>query len=506
MGKVKSAIITALLVAAIVTLAFFATVSIPNIKIDGSSSRYNAFITNIKLGSEFTGETYGIFYPAGVLTESDYEFKAADESKGTEFADKYVKKNGYYIEKDKLGEDDGAAFAARVQRDAEIISQRFAEKAYTSYSVSVVNDYAIQINAPLGSTYAQYKSYMSGNNASEIVNAFSNLTVSGGIDIRNGNDYETSDSVFGYKDRTPYEEGFDYTDGHVNKYFKGASVRNSGGASFLEISLTDEGVAKINEAISSASTAYLFVGETCLQLSFSNSDGAIADTIYFQIAQGEGYAKSLAVAIDSVVHGNMLINKYNHKDGTSTSLITATPAFGKNAAVWLGAVVLAVLLIAAVCSVIKYRLLGLVNVIMIAAYAVALTTAIYLTGVTLTVVGLFTALVGLAALCFSNFYTFEAVRRESALGRTIPASVKAGYKKTLFGVLDLHIVLVLASIIMALVGVGELASCGIIFLIGSLVSYALYWLTRFMWYVLMSPARDKYRFNGFKREVEEDDE
>ena len=101
---------------------------------------------------------------------------------------------------------------------------------------------------------------------------------------------------------------------------------------------------------------------------------------------------------------------------------------------------------------------------------------------------------------------FETVRRETQAGRTVQASVKLGYKKTLAGVLDLHILLVLASLILSLVGVGELAACGLIFFIGSLASYILYWFTRFMWYVISSPVKDKFKFGGFAREEDDDED
>ena len=67
MGKIKSAIITAILLAAIVVLAFFATVSFP---VAGSNGvkRFNSFISSIHLGSDFTGEATTVLYPEGVIS------------------------------------------------------------------------------------------------------------------------------------------------------------------------------------------------------------------------------------------------------------------------------------------------------------------------------------------------------------------------------------------------------------------------------------------------------
>ena len=240
-------------------------------------------------------------------------------------------------------------------------------------------------------------------------------------------------------------------------------------------------------------------------LSFTSGQ-SVSDKLTFQVNGSFGVAKDYAIAIDSVAKGKMLVNAYNDSDeSTSPVILTKTPAYGKYAAIYFGAFALAVILAAAFLPVIKYKKLGLVNAIMVAAYAVSLVTAIFLTGVELTVAGLFTALLPLAVMCFSNFFTFEGVRRETEVGRVYATAVKTGYKRTLFGILDLHVILILASVIMTLVGVGELAACGLIFLIGSIASYVLYWLTRFMWYVLSSNVSDKNAFCGFKREAEDDE-
>ena len=54
-------------------------------------------------------------------------------------------------------------------------------------------------------------------------------------------------------------------------------------------------------------------------------------------------------------------------------------------------------------------------------------------------------------------------------------------------------------------GAGEAAACGFIFFIATIASYVLYWFTRFMWYVLSSPVKDKFKFCGIKREAYDED-
>lgn len=95
MGKVKSAIITALLVAAIVVLSLFAVISCD---VPGSNGvkRYNSFISSIHLGGDLSGEAYTLLYPEGVISVSDYSLVAEDEANEDyqEYKDKYVPHGG----------------------------------------------------------------------------------------------------------------------------------------------------------------------------------------------------------------------------------------------------------------------------------------------------------------------------------------------------------------------------------------------------------------------------
>lgn len=510
MGKVKSAIITALLVTAIIVLALAATVSFTVPGTNGVK-RYNSFLSNISLGGDLTGNATAILYPSGVLSDSDYNYVVSDteeanEEKKTEYEEKYVKKGNLWVDKELLGNDEGAAFAASILSDAEVLSDRLSEKGYTSYSVSVVDGYALRVTVPTGFTYAEYKQY-DNNGRSEALTAISHtltyLSLEGGVSLRSDETYKDNNMLY-FSPEDKYE---------MNKFIKNAELYGVAGNYALRINLTDNGFESFNKILTSASdsTAYLFVGETCLQLTFNMGEELTEKSLYFQADTGS--SQDYAIVLDSVAHGKMLANKYNDSsESSATTLIAVTPSFGENAAVFFAVLVGLLLLAAIVCSIVKYKLLGLVNTLMILAYAVSAVTAIMLLNIQLTLVGVFTLALGLAVMCFSNFFTFESVRKETALGRTIGASIKTGYQKTMWAVLDVHVMLVLASFFMWicgsgwLLGAGDLAAAGLIFLVASIGSYVLYWLTRFMWYVISSPVRNKFDFCGFESREDDDDE
>jgi preprotein translocase subunit SecD len=149
--------------------------------------------------------------------------------------------------------------------------------------------------------------------------------------------------------------------------------------------------------------------------------------------------------------------------------------------------------------------LGVVKAFGVLGYALAMVYLIYLLSIVVTVPVALTALAGVVLTACVDIYTFEAVRKETTLGRTFQSSVKTAYKKTWLGVLDLHVVLLITSICLLLIGVGEISACGFALMIVTVVSYLFYWLTRFLWHITITPAKDKFGFCGIKREAYEDD-
>ncbi|MDE7082353.1 MAG: hypothetical protein K2O89_01455 [Clostridia bacterium] len=489
MGKVKSAIITALVVAAVVILSLFATISCPLNEVE----RYNSFISSIHMGSDLTGEAYALFYPEGVISEADYKLiVAGDESE----AEDYESRGSVYVEKEKIDTvDKEREFKSSIADDAEIISARFGEKGYSKYSVSVVDGYVIRVSVPTNFTYAAYKGYDStarNNELTQVSSSLNYLTLSGELDLRNGND-DTATSIIPYK-----YHGF-------STFFKDANYYAIGGNHYVRLNLTDDGFINLNNIIGilTDGTAYFFVGDTCLGLQLTYGENITSKTLNFQVS--ETYAKDYSIILNSVATDNVLANDYNN-GGADTEVIALSPAYGDSAVVWLFVLLLLVLVGAIVISVVRYKKLGLVNALIALAFSAIMITAILLTEIQFTVAGAFVLVLGLALLTFSNFRVFEAVRKETLTGRTIQASVKTGYRKSLTTILDLHIVLLVVSALLALICAGELAACGLILFIATIASYVLHWFTRFMWFVISSPVKDKFGFCGYKREVLDDED
>ena len=495
MGKVKSAIITALLLAAIVVLSLFAVISCD---VPGSNhvKRYNSFLSGIHLGADLSGEAYALLYPEGVMSVTDYNLVAEDEGNEDreEYTEKFTKVGGVYVDKDKLADE---TFKASVAKDAKIISERLGQKGYSSYSVTVEDGYVIKMTVPTNFTYAAYKEYdyTSRSEALSLISTAVQLAMlDGDISLRDNENYESSSSLVSIKD--------DFA-----AFFSGVRYYAMGGTYAVQMDLTKDGFDKINNILllgDSNSKAYFFIGDTNLNIQLDMGKPLEGRTLYF--SSDVDRAQSLAAVLGSVIGGNILTNEYNeHPEVSGTELIVSTPEMGQYAALYLLGILALALVAAIVVPIVKYKKLGLVNAIMALIYANVIILSLLLLGIQLTISGAFMAVLGLALLTFTNVRVFEAVRKETATGRTIQASVKTGYKKTLLSLIDLYVILIVASALVALVCVGELAACGFIFFIGTLASYVLYWFTRLMWFVISSPVKDKFAFCGFKREVYDDE-
>ena len=100
---------------------------------------------------------------------------------------------------------------------------------------------------------------------------------------------------------------------------------------------------------------------------------------------------------------------------------------------------------------------------------------------------------------------YSAIKGEFQLGKTVESSVKAGYKKTLFAIVDIYAVLLLAALA-TLIGVGGVYTFAIQMII-CVVTGAfcnLLW-ARAINYTFLSASKDKYNYFRLVREDDDDE-
>ncbi len=514
MSKVKSAIITAFVVIAIIVAAVFGVASF-NV---GATQRYNSIAAEIPLGSDYSGYVYTTIYPEGVISQSDYD-ALSEEDKSS-----YQQHGGVYVSVENSDYDDIDSLSAAVANDAGVLSKRFADRGLSDYSVTVRDGLSITAAVPSAYSYSEYK----GNNSSGrsdalslAANTLGYLLADGELTLRTtdtsitlGEDdssttYDTTRFADEYTDADILGDGsatypFVGASENAADYFSSVSAYSFGGSNVLSFSLTSYGRERMRyissiAASSDSQVIYMCVGDTQI-IAITCTSTIDSDSMQFSMNTLSA-ARDAATVLNSVVGGGTLSAAYQPLG----SALSSTAAGGENAA--LMAFIACIVVLAALCvaAIIKYKKLGGVLSLSFIILSLVMLYALYILAVQTTFAVLATCAVLLIVFAAANLFTLNEVRAQCKTGKTMQASVKAAYKRTWLGVLDAHVVMLVAAILLATVAIGDAAACGLIAVVGTIASYALWWFTRLMWHVCSAPQRNKFAFGGFKREVYGDD-
>lgn len=508
MSKAKSVVITVFLALVMAVAAFFAFVSFPG----GNAKRYNSFLSNIHLGADFTGYAYTTIYPEGVYTAEEYngyleDYNETQEGENPETA--YTKVGGLYVKNETYTDLD--ELKNQVASDAESLNKRFGEKGYSSYSVAVEDGISIKVSVPTNFNTAEYAGNDGDSRSTTLSSAsysIQRLIYSGELTLR------TTDSTKGIgikDDRTDtavLDDGsktYSLSEEDVSYIFKNIKGYTIGSTPVITFNFTKEGRAAFKTittkvAASSDQTLYFFVGDTQV-VGFSDCTSAIdRSSLQLQASDGEA-AEDIAIILNSATKGNALGLEYRDIE----NIITSDASYGDISALMLFIACLVVFAGLCIALTVKYKKLGAVTSAITFLFMLVEIYALYLLEIQVTIAVAFVCLLLMGLYALSCIIVYSEVKRLTSVGRTVQASVKDAYKNVIMTVTDLHIVLLVLAILLTTVGVGEVAACGFISIIGVVASYVLYWFTRFMWYVTSSPEKDKFKFAGLKRVVYEDD-
>ena len=188
-------------------------------------------------------------------------------------------------------------------------------------------------------------------------------------------------------------------------------------------------------------------------------------------------------------------------------MATFEATLGDNAAL-IATIVIGVLVVAMlVFFLIRFKGMGLAHLYGFLAYAIAFILCLALINVIqLSIAGVIAIALSAAVMVFFNWYAFNNIREEFATGKTLTASVKAGYKKSLAFTIDAHVALLLLSAVICLISTGTMFYAGLIFLLGTVISAACTLaVTRFCLYVFLAQPKNKIAFCNLKREETEDE-
>jgi hypothetical protein len=500
MGKKKSVVLITLIsivIAVLCAITLFPSFELP-FRVDGTFKTWNPVVKQYDLGSEFGGGYYTYYYPEGVIPaseyDSNYENFATDEEK-SKYADKYVAWKGLYLEKAESSIFDdadeasvntiSADFKANFTKAAGLVVARFQDKGYSASRVAVVDDYALRVELP-----ASEKNYAT---------TFATFANVGEIELQKG----------GVK----LEE---LEENSVSDYVKEFKVGTKNKAAYVEMKLTKEG-KELVKGLKGELSSYTATGESATTLDVVVGGETILQIYSDFISDKNEVISAYNIEYLDVFEGFGVLLNSALKDGSSEltfkavsndSIRTFEPVYGDNALTLLYIALGVILLACIVLPIVFYRGYGVSSMYSTLSYltVVAICFAFISKGVFEVTLGSVLIFVfGLVLVNLINAKIYQAVKAEVMLGKTVESAVKAGYKKTLGGIIDVYVIALVAGLTF-LIGVAGFYTMALQTLICVITGAFcnLLW-GRLINYLYLSASKDKYKYFHFVREDDDDE-
>ncbi len=520
MGKKKSVVFTTLITIVMFVLLFI--VAFPTVTIPGSNGikKWNPTVMQYDKGAEFGGGYYAYYYPQGVISETEYrnDLEKLPQAEQQEYADSYKQygSTSLYMStdpddciwtEDKSAVTDG--FKTAFNKTVKLINERFearAQETGSTFRVAVVDDYAIRVEL---SATENTKNQEAATYAQQAFTQFANVgTLS----------FKIGDAVV---------DELQDEDTDISDLIKSVSVKTQYEVAQVEIKFTSKGKAMLKSFKEGATAStdssdttdktklLLTLGdETLLQITTDviNTKNEVVYGVSYE--EERINAETLVVLINSAMdNGGVYINDVETtpfllKTPTNVQIRSYEPVYGNNL-VWVYVAILAVVVALSALAIVKMGGFGVMNVYASVLYLIVVSICFaFITGGVFAVDfgSVFAFFVGLAVVNVLHAYIYNAIKKEVALGKTIQSSVKGGYKKTLWHVIDVYAVSLLGAIalLIGVAGLNTFACQAIICILTGAFCNLLF--GRVMNLLLLSASKDKYKYFRLVREDDEDDE
>ena len=530
MGKKKSVVLTVLITVILVVLTLFTACPKFWFPWNDGLKGWNAVTTEfIDFGSDYEGGYYAYYYPEGVISEAQYknDLEAAEkaleaakreaagvQTEAVKNAEKaleeketgFIKHGSLYLDKSAdfitEGDEISEEFIEEMKTLCEVISERFSQKGYNGYTVSLVDGLAFRVEVP--SSASNYDEKNSGKvNPKQTLQMFA---LTGELTLKLNGEVLDELTVEG-------------DEGKVSNFIKSFAVNSQFAYRYIRITLTSEGAELIknlkeNGSISSGNSStgdtsqglWLYVGDTAMLPIYSES---IASSNVLKCAYNE--AEYYDVLESNVILLNSALKyggfSFSFSDVTSEIRTQSNP-YGEYAT---GAmlITLASLTVAAiVVAILLCKKYGFV-------FAYMACTYLSLTGISMAFIApgvfeftlgtAFVYVLGLAVMLLMHVKNYKAIKDTVALGKTVASSVTVGYKSTLLLTVDVYAVLALGALAM-LVGIAGVS----VLCWQTLICLAAGALCNLLWgrvinHLLLSASKDKYKYFGLVREDDDDE-
>ena len=345
-------------------------------------------------------------------------------------------RGGMYVEySGKAPEGSTANFDEMVEGTMSIIRDRLADKGFTEANVQKLGTDGIRVEIP----------DVQDDTVLDLIGAAAKLE----FKDPSGEVFMTGDMV---KTATYY-----YADGDHQ----------------IAFTLTDEG-SKIFGDMTAAN-----VGKTIAI--YLDGEQLIAPTVQSAITNGSGVINGLGSAERATTIAAKIQSGALPLELTQQKVDKVSATLGQNA---VSSSVLAAaigILLIMILMIFRYRLNGLIASWALTIYTILLFMLIAVFHIQLTLPGLAGVVLGIGMAVDANVIIFERFNEEVRKGRSVKASVRAGFKNAMSAILDANVTTLVAAIVLLFFGTGSIQGFAKTLLLGVVVSmFTAVMVTRFL--------------------------
>ena len=345
-------------------------------------------------------------------------------------------RGGMYVEySGKAPEGSTANFDEMVEGTMSIIRDRLADKGFTEANVQKLGADGIRVEIP----------DVQDDTVLDLIGAAAKLE----FKDPSGEVFMTGDMV---KTATYY-----YADGDHQ----------------IAFTLTDEG-SKIFGDMTAAN-----VGKTIAI--YLDGEQLIAPTVQSAITNGSGVINGLGSAERATTIAAKIQSGALPLELTQQKVDKVSATLGQNA---VSSSVLAAaigILLIMILMIFRYRLNGLIASWALTIYTILLFMLIAVFHIQLTLPGLAGVVLGIGMAVDANVIIFERFNEEVRKGRSVKASVRAGFKNAMSAILDANVTTLIAAIVLLFFGTGSIQGFAKTLLLGVVVSmFTAIMVTRFL--------------------------
>ena len=243
---------------------------------------------------------------------------------------------------------------------------------------------------------------------------------------------------------------------------KTATYYYSEGDHQIAFTLTDEG-AKLFAEVTAAN-----VGRTIAI--YLDDEQLIAPTVQTAITNGSGVINGLGTAerasnIAAQIQSGALPLELTQQKVDKVSATLGQDAVSSSVKAAIIGILLIMLLL-----IIRYRLNGVIASWALTLYVIILFMLVALFRIQLTLPGLAGVVLGIGMAVDANVIIFERFNEELRKGRSVKASIRAGFKNALRAVLDANVTTLIAAVVLLVRGTGSIQGFARTLLLGVVVS------------------------------------